>query len=659
MNRLQVVRYGGFALSLASVALACGCGSGGTHVPPPQPVAVSVTPRNASVVVATQPQQFSAKVTGDPNNLGVTWSVDLIAGGNAAVGTISSLGLYTPPAVAGAHTVTATAVADTSKSAAASVGVTDLSGVFTYHNNLARDGVNSQEYALTTTNVNPSTFGKLFSCPVDGVIYVEPLWVAALNVSGSVHNVVFVATAHDSLYAFDADTGPCQQIWRADLLDALHGGTANESSVCANDVGQGFGDIQPEVGITGTPVVDPGTGTLYVVSKSENGGCSTGVQPSVHQRLHAIDVASGSEKLNGPVTITASVPGTGDGSSAGVLQFNARSEGQRPGLTLLKGVAVNGSLHDLVYISWASHEDAFPYHGWVIGYDAANVQQQREVFNTTPDGGLGGIWMAGAALAADAGNNLYFATGNGTFDADTGGNDLGDTVARLATSGALGLTDYFTPFNQASLNQVDADLGSGGVVLLPDQATGLPHLLIQAGKQGLVYVINRDNMGQFTVGTDNIVQEFQADNGSWTTPAFWQNTLYLAGSGDHGNCDSLHAYSFDSLSSSFTTTSGSDSTHCFGFPGASPVVSSSGGSNGIVWAIDSGCYTTAASPCAGPAILFAFDATNLSNKLWDSSQAAAARDQAGAAVKFTLPTVANGRVYIGTRTELDVYGLLP
>jgi len=661
MNHSLVARLGCLALILIAAGIGFGCGSGGGSVttPPPPVVAVSLSPRNASVVVTTQPQQFTANVTGDSKALGVTWSVDGVAGGNAAVGTISSSGLYMPPPSAGAHTVTATSAADNTKSASSSIGATDLAGVFTYHNDLARDGVNAQEFALTTATVNTKTFGKLFSCQVDGAVYAEPLWVPALSINAGTHNVVFVATQHDSLYAFDADASACQQLWHVNLIDAAHGGTANESSVCANDVGSGFGDIQPEVGVTGTPVIDPATSTLYVVSKSENGGCNTGITATFHQRLHAIDLISGGEKMNGPVTIIASVAGTGDGSAGGVLQFNAQKEGQRPGLALLKGVNTAGLLFDVVYISWASHEDSSPYHGWVIGYNAANVQQQLQVFNATPNGGLGGIWMSGDAPAVDSSNNLYVATGNGTFDANTGGIDFGDSVLKLTTSGSLGMTDSFTPLNQANLNVNDTDFGSGGVVLLPDQATGLPHLLIAGGKQGVMYLINRDNLGKFSMVADNVVQEFIADQGSWTTPAFWQNTMYIAGSGDNGSCDALNSYTFTAATDTFATTPSSSSSHCFGFPGATPALSSAGASNGIAWAMDVHCYTTNQSQCAGPAILLAFDATNLANELWDSSQAAGSRDKAGAAVKFATPTVANGKVYIGTRSELDVYGLLP
>jgi hypothetical protein len=655
MVRVGLTRWFGLVLGAISMAFLTACG-GGSSAPRPQ-IAVSVHPRAASVVARSQQQQFSAAVSNDSQNRGVTWSVDAIPGGSASVGTISATGLYTPPPAAGSHTITATSTGDPSKSASAILGVTDLPGVSTYHYDLARDGVNAYEFALSPSNINQSTFGKLFSCQVDGAIYTQPLWVPSLKIAGAVHNVILVATQHDSLYAFDADVSPCQQIWHSNLIDAVHGAGAGETAVCWYDVGSGYGDIQPEIGVTGTPVIDPATNILYVVSKSETGGCSTGNAPAFYQRLHAINVATGGENSNSPVTIAASVSGTGDGSLGGLLTFNAKSEGQRPGLALLKNVSVGGSLYNEVVIGWASHEDAYPYHGWLIGYNAANMQQQLEVLNTTPNGGLAGIWMSGDAPAVDASNNLYVATGNGTFDADVAGNDYGDSVLRINSTGALTLTDYFTPNNQATLNQYDADVGSGGVVLLPDQTSGPPHLLVQGGKQGLIYLLNRDSMGQFQSASDNVVQEFQADNGSWTTPAFWQDALYIAGSGDHGSCDSMKSFAF-APSTNFNATVSSSSSHCFGFPGATPVISSAGNSNGILWAIDAGCYGTAASPCGGPEVLYCYDATNLGNHLWDSTQAGT-RDQAGAAVKFTVPTVANGKVYIGTRTEVDVYGLLP
>jgi hypothetical protein len=337
------------------------------------------------VVTTTQSAQFSASVAGDLQNR-VTWSVDGVDGGNATVGTISGSGLYASPASAGTHTIRATSTADTTKNASAAIAITDLSAIVTYHNNLARDGANLQEYALTPSSVNATTFGKLFSCPVDGAAYTQPLWVPSLNFSGSTRNAIFVATQHDSAYAFDADTKPCSQLWHVNLLDATHGGTLGEIPVPTADVGNGYQDIQPEIGVTGTPVIDQTSATLYVVSKSE------GPAGTFHHRLHALDLISGSEKFSGPIEIAASVPGTGAGSLGGVLAFDPQNQHQRSGLTLVNGI---------VYIAWASHEDRDPYHGWVIAYDATTLAQVA-VFNANPDGSRGGIWMAGGAPAVDA-----------------------------------------------------------------------------------------------------------------------------------------------------------------------------------------------------------------------------------------------------------------
>ncbi len=648
MVRWRPFRCSGLGLVCAASVLFVGCG-GGSHSAPPQPISVSIRPRASSVVATTQQQQFVATITNDSNNRGVSWDVDGVSGGNAIVGTISPSGLFSPPATPGPHRVTATSISDGTKNASASIAVTDLAGVFTYHNDLARDGVNASEYALTTSNVNQGAFGKLFSCQVDGADYTEPLWVPGLTVNGSVHNVIFVGTQHDTLYAFDADTSPCQQLWQVNLIDAAHGGTSGETSVVWSDVGLGAKDIYPEIGIVGTPVIDPGNHTLYVVSKSESSG------PVFHQRLHAIDLAAGNEKFNAPANISATVSGTGDGSSGGVLNFNQRSHNERCALALVNGV---------VYISWASHEDAFPYHGWVLGYNASNVQQQVGAFNASPNGGLAGIWMAGGAPAADAMGNLYLVTGNGTFDADqtsAPNNDYGDSFIKISTSSGLNATDYFTPDDQGILNQDDADLGSGGVVVLPDQPQGpVLHLLVGGGKDGVIYLLDRDNMGHYLPGGNTqIVQSFPGNAGSFSTPVFWQNSLYIAGA-VQGATDNLRAYTFNPATGQFTTTASSVSAHSFAFPGATPVVSSSGTTNAIVWALDSSCYGVP-SPCgnnASPAVLYAYDATNLARELWDSSQAGQ-RDQAGGAVKFSVPTVANGKVYIGTRSEVDVYGLLP
>lgn len=622
------------------VIVGCGAGSGGGT----QTISVSISPKRAAVVAITQSAQFSATVTGDPQNR-VAWSVDGVNGGSVAVGTISTAGLYTPPAGAATHTIRATSTADTTKTASATIAVTDLSGVVTYHNNLARDGTNSQEYALTTSSVKTATFGKLFSCPVDGAAYTQPLWVPSLNVGGQIRNAIFVATQHDSAYAFDADANPCSQLWHANLLDAAHGGTAGEIPVPTGDVGNGYQDIQPEIGVTGTPVIEQTSGTLYVVSKSE------GPAGTFHQRLHALDLVTGSEKYAGPIDITASVPGTGDGSVGGVLTFNPQNQHQRSALTLVNGI---------VYIVWASHEDRDPYHGWVIAYDGATLAQAA-VFNADPNGSRGGIWMAGGAPAVDGSGNLYLSTGNGTFDGNSGSppnNDFGDSVLKVGTASGLSLDDWFTPFNQDFLNAVDLDLGSSGVVVLPDQVSGPPHLLVAGGKEGKLYLLNRDAMGNYcaicTITDTNILQSFLAAPAIFGTPAFWQNKLYLGGTSDN-----ISLFTFDPTTGSFSTIASSRSATSFPFPGPTPSVSAQGASGGVLWAIDSSRYGIPSAFGLGPAVLHAYDAANLATELWNSSQAAGNRDAAGNAVKFAVPTVANGKVYIGTRTEIDVYGLLP
>jgi hypothetical protein len=649
-----------------------GCGGGGGSFVAPS-ATVAISPKRAAVAAITQTQQFTATVTGNVSDLSVTWSVDTIAGGNATVGTIGSSGLYTPPAAGGTHTVTATSVALSTSSASVSVAVSDLAGVFTYHNDVSRDGADTQEYALTAATVGSSTFGKLFSCAVDGAVYAQPLWVPGLTIGGGSHNVLFVATQHDSLYAFDADATPCVTYWQAKLLDTLHGGTANETPIIWNDVGNCFGDIYPQVGVTGTPVIDPGTNTIYLVSSSEvgtvGGNCSY-APGTFFRRLHALDLATGSEKFNGPVSITASVPGVGDGGTT--VNFDPQKHHQRSGLALAGGT---------VYVPWSAHEDATPYHGWLMGYSASDLSQAPSVFNTTPNGGLGGIWAAGGAPAIDSLGDVYLSTGNGIFDANSTTSpftDYGDSILRLHPSSGstlnglnLSLAGWFTPYDQATLAQYDADLGSGAVVLLPDQTSGPEHLLAQLGKEGVVYLIDRDNMGQFNP-TDNsqILQSFSGTSGGfWGAPAFWQNGLYFAGAYDF-----LKVYSFDPSTGLFNTTAASQSGNAFSFPDATPSISSQGASSGIVWAIDASLYGYASpnaagglncyavpvpSACTGPAVLHAYDATNLATEYWNSTQATGNRDQAGNAVKFVPPTIANGKVYVSTRTEVDVYGLLP
>jgi hypothetical protein len=636
-----------------------------TITPNPGTTAVTVSPKRAAITTSQTPT-FTATVTGS-SDMSVAWQVDTIPGGNSTVGTIDAAGKYTPPATAGTHTITAVSNSDITKSATAPIAVTDLTSVTTYHNNVSRDGVNTHEFALTTSSVKTATFGKLFSCTVDGAIYAQPLWVANLTISGAKHNVVFVATQHDSLYAFDADSNvsPCVALWHVNLIDSAHGGTSGEGAVpsgtASSLVGSGFGDIQPEVGVTGTPVIDPATNTLYVVSKSAKAG------PQVFQRLHAIDLVTGSEKFGGPSLISGSVNGNAPDAVAGKVAFDPLNHHQRPGLAL-----VNGN----IYIAWASHEDHDQYHGWVMGYNASTLLQvPGAVFNTTPNTvsgagySRGGIWMGGGAPAADSSGNLYFLTGNGTFDAGSGGSNYGDSTMKLSTTAGLTVADWFTPADQASLDGADTDHGSGGAAILVDQPVGpVQHLVIGGGKEGNLFLLNRDSMGHYglsaTPVNSNTVQIFSVGNGIFSTSAFWNNSLYIAPAGGP-----LQSYPFNTATGKFNTGSATSAGVSFNFPGATPSISASGSSNGIVWAIDGSQYCTPQSPGCNPAVLHAFDASKLSTELWNSSQTAG--DTAGFAVKFTVPTVANGHVYIGTRGndngggassilgELDVYGLLP
>ncbi|HKM90688.1 MAG TPA: Ig-like domain-containing protein [Candidatus Acidoferrales bacterium] len=631
----------------------CGSSSGPTMPPPPppaSPVTIVVSPQNASVRDAGAVQAFKATGyysdgTMQDLSASVTW-----ASTNPAVATISA-GTATTQSLpagqsAGFTTITATV---SGIRGAAILSVTShtgngFAGVFTQHNDNARTGQNLNETALTPVIVgNTATFGKLFTQPVDGFIYAQPLYVPNVAVAGKgTHNVVYVATENDSVFAFDADNnaGPnAAPLWQANLIAMNHGATQGETTVSsANDVG--CTDLVPQVGVTSTPVIDPSTNTLYVEAHSKllNG-------MFIH-RLHALDITSGAKKANSPVAITATVSGTGDGSTTDV--FDPLLHLNRPGLLLANGV---------VYLGYASHCDIQPYHGWVFAYDAGTLAQ-KSVFNATPNGAEGGIWQSGTGLAADDQANIYTPTGNGTFDTTGKVVDFGDSIIKLSpNSGQLALTDYFTPYDQNNLNNGDVDLGSGGVLLLPDQAGSNPHLLVQAGKEGTIYLVNRD---QLTAGNlhycsacnsdTEIVQELQgAIGGLWSTPAYWNGNLYFWGVGDF-----LQQYTVSSGRLSLSPAASSSIN--LGFPGATPAVSANGTSNAIVWAIDSTQYGFPDQANAGPAVLHAFDATNVANEFYNTTMAAGNRDTAGSAVKFAVPTIANGKVYIGTQTELDVYG---
>jgi hypothetical protein len=505
--------------------------------------------------------------------------------------------------------------------------------VTTSRNDNSRDGQNLSETILTPDNVNATSFGKLFSHNVAGYVYAQPLYVPNVTIPGlGVHNVVYVATQHDSVYAFDADSNTgvnASPLWHRSFIDPKHGIT----TVSSGDVS--CTDIVPEIGVTSTPVIDTATGTMYLIAKTKENG-------NFFQRLHALDITTGKERSGSPVVIRAHVKGNGDGNVNGVVYFDPLTEGQRSGLLLQNGG---------VYIGWASHCDNGPYHGWVMSYDEITLKQTA-IWNSTPNGGLGGVWQSGTGLAADSGFNLFFATGNGTYDGKKGGEDFSDTVAKLAppVGDRFRLADWFTPYNQLDLSNGDTDVGSGGVLLLPDQGMGAPHqhLLVQVGKEGSIYLIDRDKMGHFHANNNNqIVQDMEnAIAGLWATPAWWNNNVYFGGSGDN-----LRQYTFDTNSGLLSNGAVFVSPTYFGFPGPSPSISANGTGDAIVWALQTDDYGT------GSATLHAYDATNIGTELYNSGQSGS-RDDPGGAVKFTVPTVANGKVYVPAVQRLTVYGLL-
>ena len=533
--------------------------------------------------------------------------------------------------------------------------------VLTYHNDNLGTGLYTAETSLTPENVNPATFGKIGSVLVDGQIYAQPLYKTAVNISvgaePGLHDVVFVATEHDSVYAIDAKTGAV--LWQNAYVDTAKGITTVPAPKDVSTT-----DLNPEIGITGTPVIDASSNTIYFVTKTKE---VRGTDKHYVQTLHALDLGSGAERPGGPVVIAdtiwnggetytyvsgPTVNGTGDGSINGKVPFNALREFQRPGLTLAGG---------RVYISWASHGDNGPYHGWLLGYDAATLEL-KAAFNATPNGGLGGIWMSGGKISVDDAGYLYFQTGNGTFDETLDANgfpingNYGDTFLKLAvdptTDAAhqnkngwgLKVVDYFTPYNQLALSNADADLGSGGVLLLPDSAGGAahPHLLIAAGKKAKLYLIDRDNMGKFDRTADHVVQTISSIvHGSLDTPAYLNNTIYYVGGyGDYGRA-------FHIANGVIDPTPTSQTPDYFGFPGSTPSLSSNNGSDAVVWDFDRNTNQ-----------LRAYNALDYGDELYTSAQAANDRDRLGRVIKFSVPTIAGGQVYAGTYDSLAIYGLL-
>ncbi len=497
--------------------------------------------------------------------------------------------------------------------------------VLTYHNDNARTGENLSETILTPANVNATNFGKLGFMSVDGLVDAEPLYVAGLTVNGATHNVVFVVTENDSVYAFDADS--FSQLWHVSVL--LSGESPSDSRSC--------GQVTPTIGITSTPVIDPhegAHGTIFVVamSKDSNG--------KYHQRLHALDITNGAETSGSPVSITATYTSPISGIQT---TFDPAQYKERAALLLLNGV---------VFLSWASHCDNPPYQGWVMGYSESTLQQLK-VLNLTPNGTEGAIWMSGAGLAADTTGNIYFLDANGTFDTSLDANgfpdegDYGNSFLKLSASGnSLSVADYFAMDNTGAETSVDEDLGSGGAMVLPDvrDSSGTTwHLAVGAGKDASIYVVNRDSMGGFNSQDDNAIhQQIQGAlaNGVWAAPAYFNNTVYYG-----AVSDTLKAFSIANAKLSLSAVYAS--ANAFAYPGTTPSISANGASNGIVWAIENS---------NGAGVLHAYDAGNLT-ELYNSNQAANGRDNF-TNNKFITPMITNGKVYVGTPTGVIVLGVL-
>jgi hypothetical protein len=579
-------------------------------------------------VTTSQTQQFTAAVTNDPANGGVTWAVDGNNGGNATTGTVSAAGLFTPGTQPGQHMVTATSNSNASVSASATIAVTDLTGIFTYHNDAAQTGQNLKEYALTPSNVGASTFGQLFSCPVDGYVYAEPLYVANLTVAGVKHNVVYLATEHDSVYAFDADSPSCIQLWKNNFL-----GTGVTTMPWQDTGSTPTNDVFPEIGITSTPVIDPATNTVYVVAKTKETvgtGCSTG-SPCYISRLHALNITTGAEKFGGPIVISAL-------NFVSLLHFN------RPALLLNNGT---------VYVGFGSHGDRCNWQGWLFGYNATTLAQTFVWSTSNPTSGCNGaaIWQGGAGPAADVSGNVYVTTGNGSYD---GTKNFSESALKISPTGSL--LDWFTPFNRATLDANDVDLGSAGILILPDSvgSAAHPHLALATGKIAILYLLDQTNMGKFNSSTNQDVQEVipvpppnttQLDGGIYGLPAYWNGNIYTTG-------QNFPLSQFTISNGAIATPQFAKSTNMFPPRGATPSVSASGSTNGVVWILDLAAWAS-----NGNAILDAYDATNVSNLLYSSPSSGSSA--AGAAVKFTVPTVANGKVYVGGQSSFTVFGLLP
>lgn len=583
---------------------------------------VSVSLSGAPSGVTVSPSTLML-VLGTPQQVMVTASSGAAAGSATIVFTGSSGARSHTASVA--LTITAAATPAPPTPTPPTTGSVDVT---TYHVDVARTGLNPNETTLTTSNVAAATFGLLRTLPVDGKVDGQPLYLSGLSIGGQSHNVVYAVTEHDSVYAFDADTGA--QLWKTSIL------RSGEST--SGD--HGCGQITPEIGITSTPVIDRkagANGTIFVVGMSQD------QSGNYHQRLHALDVTTGAELSGSPTEIAASYPGTGANSSSGKVVFDPGQYAERAGLLLLNGA---------IYMGWTSHCDEGPYTGWLMGYSESTLAQTG-VLNLTPNGSEGSIWMAGAGLAADASGNIYFLDANGTFDTSLNANgfptnhDFGNAFMKVSTaSNSLSAADYFETSNTVSESAGDEDLGSGGALVLPDltdTAGTVHHLAVGAGKDSKIYVVNRDSMGKFNSSSDSAIYQVisGAIGGVFSMPAYFNNTVYYGAVNDN-----LKA--FPIANAKLATSASVQSANSFQYPGSTPAVSANGTTNGIVWAVEN----------ASPAVLHAYDATSL-QELYNSNQAASSRDHFGNGNKFITPTIVNGKVFVGTPNGVAEFGLLP
>jgi hypothetical protein len=498
--------------------------------------------------------------------------------------------------------------------------------VLTYHNNNGRTGLNSAETTLTLSNVNSGMFGRLFTLSVDGLVDAEPLYLSAVTVQGGTHNVLIVATEHDSVYAFDADSGT--QLWKISTLKS--GERTSDDRGCSQ--------VEPEIGITSTPAISRPAGSngiIYVVAMSKD---SSG---NYHQRLHALDATTGNELDGGPVDIAAKYPGTGDNSSGGFVIFDPAQYKERSGLLLVGNE---------IYLTWASHCDIRPYTGWIMGYNATTLAQ-KSVINVTPNGNEGAIWGSGAGLTADSSGNIFFLDANGIFDTSLNSNgfpssgDYGNAFIRLTTKSGLAVADYFEMDNGPQESEGDVDLGSGGAILLPamkDSSGNTWQLAAGAGKDNNLYVVSRTSMGKFNSNSNKNYQTLTGvlPGGIWSMPAFFHGRLYYG-----PVSEPILAFEFKNVKLQATPVA--QTTNAFGYPGATPSISANGSANGIVWASEN----------TSPAVLHAYNAQTLV-ELYNSNQASGGRDHFGAGNKYITPMIVNGKVYVGTTNGVGVFGLL-